>query len=226
MSDLCGLDQLLVSVDSSSLTSLQQSLQGSLQSGAFMDSSLHAKYDLTKSCICALCGVPDTQLHWLGCPRFGSVRSSIAAWQSHHSLDTTALKAHLLPSRSPCAVQWKRALMAIEDTQNTFLSRPGVGIQHVFTDGSALNPRLPFQLASWGGLSASTGQLVSIGYVPGLCQTNDRAELCAVVSVVAWQNCYAADVHLWIDSKFVVESLLFLQQHTTIGDWAHRDLWH
>ena len=58
-----------------------------------------------------------------------------------------------------------------------------------------------------------------------LCQTNDRAELCAVVSVVAWQNCYAADVHLWIDSKFVVESLLFLQQHTTIGDWAHRDLW-
>ena len=226
MSDLCGLDPLLVSVDSSSLTSLQQSLQGSLQSAAFMDSSLHAKYDLTKSCTCALCGVPDTQLHWLECPRFGSVRSFIGAWQSHHSLDTTALKAHLLPSRSPCAVQWKRALMVIEDPKY-FSSQTWGGHTTRVHRWTCLESEIAFSIGIMGKVesSASTGQRVSIGYVPRLCQTNDRAELCAVVSVVAWQNYYAADVHLWINSKFVVGSLLFLQQHTTIGDWARRDLW-
>ena len=35
------------------------------------------------------------------------------------------------------------------------LSAPGPGIQHVFTDGSAIDPKKPFQLASSGCLNAT-----------------------------------------------------------------------
>eukprot|EP00435_Cladocopium_sp_Y103_P070112 s396_g34.t1 len=64
-----------------------------------------------------------------------------------------------------------------------------------------------------------------MGYVPGLIQSSDRAELCAVVSVVAWQCFDQVSVHLWIDSMFVVDNLAYLLQTGTLGDWAHHDLW-
>lgn len=67
--------------------------------------------------------------------------------------------------------------------------------------------------------------LVAMGHVPGFCQTNDRAELCALVSVVAWQAQHPTTVHLWVDCKFVVDGLLHVLCTGEPGEWAHRDLW-
>eukprot|EP00435_Cladocopium_sp_Y103_P070461 s259_g35.t1 len=173
MHDLAGLDPSLALLDASSLTSLQQGLVASLQSGAFMNHAVQSRFDLTKNTNCAICAVPDDNLHWLCCPRFASVRSAIGNWQPYHAADSDALKAHLLPSRSPYAGQWKHALQNIQDTSRVFLSDPGAGVQHVFTDGTATSSKQPFRIAAWGCVNACTGELVAIGYVPGQNQSND-----------------------------------------------------
>ena len=69
----------------------------------FMNHAAQARFDLTKDAQCALCGVPDDNLHWRDCPRFGHLRFALGNCQAHHVMDTMALKHHLLPSRSPFA---------------------------------------------------------------------------------------------------------------------------
>ena len=92
-----------------------------------------------------------------------------------------ALKEHLLQSRSPCAAPWKRALLAIPDMTREFWSAPASGRNHVFTDGSAEQMKVGYNLAAWGCVNATTEEPISAGPLPGLSQTNDRAELTAVL---------------------------------------------
>jgi hypothetical protein len=96
---------------------------------------------MDKDALCSICGVKDTQNHWLDCPRYARERAEVECWQNHHGHDTIALRSHLLPSRSPFAAAWMRALLAIPDTTGCFPSQPGLGVQHVFTDGSAFLPQ-------------------------------------------------------------------------------------
>ena len=93
--------------------------------------------------------------------------------------------------------------MAIPDLLAEFWSRPSPGLNHLFTDGLASRTKTPFNLASWSVTNATTGQVVAAGPVPGLAQTNDRAELLAVLSAVEWQNRHQVAVHLWIGAKHV-----------------------
>ena len=225
MADLIGLDAALAPVCEMRLDALQASLVGALQSGAFLGDAIHSKYDKTKSALCNRCQVPDTVLHWLECPRFAAIRQGIENWQDGHHLDTTAMKAHLLPSRSPFWKPWKNALLTLDDQTSNFLSFPGEGVQHIFTDGTATQGKHPYNIAAWGVLNASTGQLINLGHVTGLCQTNDRAELAAVVDAVRWQCHYSISMHLWVDSKTVVDGILFLLQHGVAGAWSDLDLW-
>jgi hypothetical protein len=83
MSGLDGLDPLLLDLDASRLTSLQQSLVGALRSGSFMEKAAQSRFDCTKQADCTLCGVKDTTLHWLECPRFSAESSR----PGHHSLE-------------------------------------------------------------------------------------------------------------------------------------------
>lgn len=48
MSGLDGLDPLLLDLDASRLTSLQQSLVGALRSGSFMEKAAQSRFDCTK----------------------------------------------------------------------------------------------------------------------------------------------------------------------------------
>ncbi|CAL1135067.1 unnamed protein product, partial [Cladocopium goreaui] len=89
---------------------------GALQSGAFMDRAAQAHFDMDKDSLRPLCGVKDTQSHWLDCPRYAWARAEVECWQNHHGHDAVALRSHLLPSRSPFAAAWKRALLEIPDT--------------------------------------------------------------------------------------------------------------
>eukprot|EP00435_Cladocopium_sp_Y103_P054838 s321_g18.t1 len=143
--------------------------------------------------------------------RIALARSKAGVWQARHSIDTTALKAHLLPSRSPLAASRKKVLLEVPCSLLTFYSGPGAGMQHVFSDGSATSAQQPFGIAAWGSLNASTGELISLGYVPGLCQATDRAELLAVLTAIEWQCCHQLVMHLWIDSKFVADGYLSLK---------------
>ena len=225
MNDLKGLDPQLLVADTTSLTSLQRSWLDALRSGAFMDHAAQSHFDMTKSADCRVCGVSDDTRHWLVCPRFHHERQQIEGWQTHHAHDTTALMAHLLPSRSPFAVDWKQALLDVPCALQDFLSAPGQGTQHVFTDGSATCARSPYQIAAWGSLNSTTGEFISMGHVPGLRQTSDRAELLAVMSTLAWQQRFQINLHLWIDSKFGADGLLYLLAYGVTGSWANMDLW-
>lgn len=225
MADLTGLDPHLVNLDKTSLTALDAALVGSLQDGAFIGSAIHSKYDVTKQKHCTDCGVPDTPAHWLQCPKYQAEREAIEGWSLGNEDDTGAMQMHLLPSRSPWAVPWKRLLLSLDQTGIDFLSQPGAGLQHVFSDGSSSGTR-PFGFAAWGCINASTGGLVSLGHVPGLTQTSDRAELLGALGAIKWQLHFRVDLMLWLDSKFTADGLDFVLMHGFAGStWANSDLW-
>eukprot|EP00435_Cladocopium_sp_Y103_P022352 s1742_g5.t1 len=208
-----------------SATALDLALISSLQSGCFMSSAQHAKYDLTKGAFCPVCGLADDPLHWLECPRYAHLRTEVSGWQATTPHDTTALRMHLLPSRSPHAGAWKQALMQIPDQSDTFYSTPGQGMQHVFTDGTATKTGTPFDIAAWGCLNATTGQIVAAGHVPGLSQTSARAELHAALGALRWQHQHHVLMTLWLDAKFVSDGIEFIQLHGEAADWSNGDLW-
>eukprot|EP00435_Cladocopium_sp_Y103_P057253 s55_g19.t1 len=225
MNDLVGIDSCLVRVGTPSLNALETSLLGALQSGAFIGTASHSKFDFTKEANCSHCQLPDAPAHWLVCPCFQALRDGVEGWVQDHPCDTQALRLHLLPSRSPFWKPWKEALLAIEDHTAEFWSLPAEGVNHLFTDGSASKTGTPFDLASWSVTNATTGQFVATGPSHGLCQNSDRAELLAVLSALRWRNTHRIDVHLWIDAQYVVSGLLFLLQHGVAGNWVHQDLW-
>eukprot|EP00438_Fugacium_kawagutii_P031979 Skav207040 [mRNA] locus=scaffold975:198961:208505:- [translate_table: standard] len=225
MQDLDGLDPHLVRADRSQLDALETSLLGSLQSGAFIATSTHAKYDATKHACCSRCGVENTQPHMLECPCYESIRNGISGWGRDPECDTTALSVHLLPSRNPDDVLWKQLLLDIPDSTADFHSCPSsADFQHLFTDGSAMTGAYGY--AAWGCLNATTGQVVSCGHVPGLGQCSDRAELWGAISALKWWLRYQVPVHLWMDAKHVSDGLAFLREHGHAGPWKNHDLWN
>ena len=226
MTDLCGIDASLVHQASQKHNALEGALLSALQSGAFVGTAMHSKYDFTKQTNCGQCQEPDGPAHWLVCPRHHTARRHVDGWVDDHPHDTMALRQHLLPSRSTHWPRWKRALLEIADHTQDFWSQPCMGTNHLFTDGSATRTGTPYELAAWSVVNASTGQVVAAGPVPGLCQSNDRAELLAVLAAVRWQAHCHADVHLWIDAKYVASGVQFLLLHGVVADaWVHQDLW-
>eukprot|EP00438_Fugacium_kawagutii_P020571 Skav226934 [mRNA] locus=scaffold965:110011:119532:+ [translate_table: standard] len=224
MHDLDGIDMHLVHADRSQMDALELSLLGSLQAGAFISSFNHSKFDATKSSACTLCGVANTQQHMLVCPKYESIRSGLADWDSLFGTDTAAMSVHLLPSRPVEFATWKSMLLAIPDDSGTFWSRPcGDRPQHLFTDGSATGG--PYSYASWSCLNASSGQIISCGWVPGLGQNSDRAELWGAISALRWVLLHWVPSHLWLDAKFVADGMCYFQEHGHIGPWKHHDLW-
>ena len=225
MQDLQGLDTSLMREILAPLGALEVAQVGALQAGAFMSAASQSKFDLTKKGLCALCQVADDQLHWQSCPRFDSLKRDIPGWTDEHRLDSTALRAHLLPSRSPFIQQWKTMLVSISDCTGAFDSIPCEGLQHLFTDGTVCGGSTAYAFAGWGCLNATTGQVVAAGHVPGLCQSSDRAELFGAIAALRWTLRFGATVHLWLDSQYVANCLLFVLQHGFAGRWAHHDLW-
>ena len=224
MSDLSGLDTLILQSKLKTLNALDSSLVSSLLSGAFMSTASHSRYDLTKQADCSICRCPDSQEHWLDCPRFAAVRGSIEGWVDRHPHDSTALRVHLLPSRSPFWTLWKQALAEVPDTCECFESLPGNGDQHLFSDGTVAGVA-PYKYAGWGCLNSSTGKIVSAGFVPGQTQTSDRAELYAALAAIQWTRQHDVTTHLWMDAKFVATGIEWVLQHGDAGPWTNKDLW-
>lgn len=106
-----------------------------------------------------------------------------------------------------------------------FWSAPANGHNQLFTDGSADQSSLGYNLAAWSCVNATTGQVISAAPLHGLNQSNDRAELTAVLSALRWQERHRVDIDLWIDALHVVQGLDYVLLHGVAGQWKNYDIW-
>lgn len=95
MPDLHGIDYCLTSLDFTRLQLLERALLAALQSGAFVGSSEHAKYDIEKFSVCGICNQEDDRAHWLICPRFQHLQA-VSNWYSDNVELPSCTIFHLL----------------------------------------------------------------------------------------------------------------------------------
>eukprot|EP00435_Cladocopium_sp_Y103_P022609 s2450_g5.t1 len=117
MHDLAGMDGYLTTFQYEKLSALERTLVSALQSGAFVSASEHSKFDATKQKDCHLCGCPDTRSHWLCCPRFQHLRLAIDGWHPDNVELPACVVHHLLIPRLNEMVNWRHALLQIQDYQ-------------------------------------------------------------------------------------------------------------
>ena len=229
MCDLSSLDFNLVFLDRTQLSVSDLSRVMALQTGAFVSSKQHSKYDPSKTGECPICHVPDTQRHWFDCPRFGNFQpqtSTLREW-----LDDVPLCVlhHLLPPRNPFVFSLKKYFCSLEDVSGRFISPPVAGHQHLFTDGSCFNRPVAFSTsASWAVVNATSGLVTGHGLLPGVWQSSARAELFAICAALQWIIHFQVAATIWCDSQFVVKGV----QNILSGKWivvttsvANHDLW-
>ena len=216
MADLVGLDHFLTTLDYGNLLPVERSLLSALQVGASISPSEHARYDPEKLRICATCNCEDDRQHWLLCPRFHTLRQAIDGWHLDNIELPQCVTSHLLVPRLEATVNWRHSLLQIEDRVGNFLFYPtSKEFQHVFTDGACTMPTHPIlRLASWGVLSATSGEIVAVGHLKGITQTIDRAELQALVVATQWVS--DIDLCIWSDSLSNVQLAQQIQQYDSI----------
>ena len=225
MFDLKGLDVDLLAASLRGKNAHQLALLGSLHAGAFVDAASHAKFDLSQSGLCPECHSPDTQQHWLQCPRKRTLRLSAGLTDDLCAHGELALRVHLLPSRCPVK-PWLKLYFARLSPSFEYWAAPTAGWQHVFTDGSCMGNSTPVPYASWAVVLANVNETLAAGHLAGLVQSSDRAEITAVLAALDWATWHGVQLHLWVDSKFVVDCVNLLIRHGTVGrHWAHQDLW-
>ena len=222
-----GLDPDLVTAGHSSLTALELAHVAALQSGAFMSTAYHSKYDRSKSGTCGHCGQLDTHQHWLECPGYAAHRP-LAGWPRDFASWPLSLRAHLHPSRNPYSLPLKRYLHSLPDLTSDFFDEPVPGTNHVFTDGAYQHHLNAWMARSaWAAVNASSGKPVAAGTVPGLQQGSDVAEIYAVIAALNWTSQFGAKLHLWCDNKAIVGCVEYLLKGGGVNDgWGNLSLWH
>lgn len=228
MQQLIGIDRYITVESNGGLTAHQTSLQSALQSGAFIDSWVHSKYDMTKQGHCQLCGCPNTHSHLLVCPKYSSLRAKFSLTSADLLSWPQSFSLHLLCPRSPFVDDLRAYFLQLPDTTALFESIPtGEEMEHLFTDGSCFaDGRWEIHCASWAVFNANSQQAVATGWVPGLAQTIGRGELMALVAALRWALRHAVRTHIWMDAKFVHEGYE-QRRHGFVGDLSdtHADLW-
>ena len=226
--NLRGLDLRLVQLDWDAMCPADIARVRAIQEGAFIASWDKSRFDSTKQALCRCCQVPDTQLHWLSCPRYVDLRQEhpeLASWE--HTLPRHMTET-LLASRSKWIVQWKEMLLSIP-VHVEYECAPTDDYQCLFVDGSCINVGTTGKsLAAWAVTNATTGKQIAASALAGLTQTIGRAELYAIVVAVQWCLAYRVTAGIWSDSKHVVDRILRFQQDGQRCDSSspNHDLWH
>ena len=227
MSDLEGIDPTLSRLDAPQQTAGDQGLISMLQSGAFLSASSHAKFDLTKSEECIHCGELDTVAHWTLCQGYVDFRPD-TGWPLDFPDWPLSLVAHGLPSRNPHVSDLKRLLATEVRGDFQFLTKSTLGRQHVFTDGSLQphdNPWL--RRGAWAALNSTTGLPIAMAPLAGLWQGIDAAEIMGLIAALTWALHFGAMMTVWMDSRFVVDSVNFLYRTNSVPKaWDNQTLWH
>lgn len=161
------------------------------------------------------------------CPFYASVRAAHPeAWRLWPRT-TVALRERLLLGRLRTAAQLKHALLQLPDLSWNFAFLADSTCRvNIFTDGSAWPKGAGgYTLASWAVISASHAQIIASGPMVGLLQSNNRAELFALIVALRW--CLRCEVAcaIWTDSSYASAGLLALLQGTVLEPDTHLDLW-
>ena len=228
MRDLNGIDMELLHTDMKALSALDAARVSAVRSGAFLFDAQHARYDLSKTGLCAHCGIEDTVEHRVRCcPQYQSLRQPYASVLASWDELPVSLTHHLLPPANPFLPRVKAMLYELPDTTLDFHCVPDAEVvQHLFTDGSCqAAATMDFALAAWGVVLAGRSMVVASGLLSGLAQTVARAELTALISATAWVLKFRVRAVIWIDSKFVVQSAQAMWAGGIYQHWENSDLW-
>ena len=229
MADLRSLDRPLAKLDHARMNALDLSRMAAIQSGAFLFSHHHAKFDLTQTGLCSLCQVPDDVQHRVcHCPKYRAARAphqwAVDLWP----VLPVCLTHHLLPLANPFLMDFAALLRCQSDCTAWFSSLEfRSGRQCLFSDGSCSWADVPeLALASWGLIHANTGKVLGCGPVAGEHQTVPRAEMTAALAAMKWTVATKQAVTLWCDARAVVDGIQMLQGQVTSTDFAeNEDLW-
>ncbi|CAL1129115.1 unnamed protein product [Cladocopium goreaui] len=228
MRDLDGIDRYNTVERNKHLTAHQASLQSALQSGAFIDSWIHSKYDSTKSGLCTICNCPNTHSHLLVCRKYQHLRDKFSLTSAEMTSWPQSFALHLLCPSPPFTAALRSYFQHLPDLTAEFASGPSEEeMDHLFTDGSCFaQGRWETHTASWAVFNASSQCPVASGPVQGLEQTIGRGEMVALISALQWALRFRKRVHIWMDAKFVHDGFQLRRQgiRRDVGG-VNADLW-
>ena len=201
-----------------------------LRDGTFVDPLLQRRFDMRHSVVCSLCGSTDSLDHRaMECRALHPVHEKHPDATSTWPLLPQALAHHLIPSRATAWGSFRSQLMMEHEPVNWANSPSASSDQmvHLFTDGSALMPEIPeLTLGAWAVVDASADLTLASGYLNGLEQNNDRAELMAIVVATEWCVQHQVTATIWSDSAFALGgAVLALTQGLCEAHELYPDLW-
>ena len=212
LSDLAGIDKFQTLQFDDKLTPLKLAQINCIREGSFISPWQQSRFDLTKHADCAVCNVPNTQLHWVECPKFAEHRLDQPEILTWLPTKPCSFMQHLLVPRSPHLKKYRQTLLQTPCSFK-FYSKPTCGMQHIFTDGSCTrHAGGTAPLAAWAVVSASSSDVISGGHLAGFTQSSNRAELQALIAAVSWIATYQCNAQIWCDSKSTVQVATALQQ--------------
>lgn len=225
-----GIELDLTLLDHHKLTGVERARVMALQSGAFIGSSQHSKYDPTKLELCTSCNVRNDRKHWLICPLMQKHWEILAPDDQQRLLQLPdSVIYHLLVPYSPDLHRLRQHHESLPWEPTDFLCWVSFGdLQHLFTDGSGFDPRCSYtSRASWSVVNANTSQVVHAAPLHGPRQAIDRAEATAILAATTWGAATHCDVKIWSDSRSSVDiANQILATGTTTHVHKNRDLWH
>eukprot|EP00435_Cladocopium_sp_Y103_P044611 s1371_g12.t1 len=170
-----------------------------------------SKFDLGKDSICHLCGQPDSLDHrCTQCPARRSIYAQHPIVQRWPQISISK-RLRLLPPLNPYWEDFKVQMNRMPD-RSYRLPALGDGQEcHLFTDGSShgASQRM-FQLSAWAVVNANTDSCIARGTLGGLGQSNDRAELRAVIAAIEYSIESGIHSTIWTDSTYVAEGTVRL----------------
>ena len=180
-------------------------LMATIQDGTFFTDYQHAKYDHGRSGMCSECRVEDDLEHrCLSCPRYASIRADFMPCVNRWHLHPPAFQLHGIVPRNEHLRELWRYYAEVSDARLTFFFEGSLGMTyHVFTDGTC--SKSSDGLVSWVAWSAVLPEhdcVLSSGHLHGVTQTNNRGELCAILSALHWKIRTGCQLYVWTDNQF------------------------
>ena len=207
--ELTGIDWRVLHAVFQNLPGHKREALHVLQEGAFLESRVHCKYDLSKTGRCKHCGAEDTMLHRSTvCPARQSLYAKYPTVMAQWHTLPSAFFLRLLPSRNPHEAPFKRLMQECPDRTICLKSLRQSDHLDLFTDGSCKDPALPWaSVGAWAVVSATHDLVVARGCLSGLFQTSDLAELKAIAVALDYAICNRGTTTLWTDSAFAAEGV-------------------
>ena len=214
LQELPSLCLRLSRVGEAELTPLELARTRAIQEGAFLTPWQHSRYDTSAKAMCPACDQPDTQEHWLRCPRYEEIRAQTGVDQLNLEGIPPFAKQHLLGPVGPHHHELQEYFHHLPMTPSDG-STAAAGLNHVFTDGSCtVDNTTGVATAAWGTVNATTGMPLMAAPLHGVSQTIGRAELWAVVMAIRWAVHQQCHIHIWTDNQAVARRVSGLLHRT------------